>query len=405
MATLLPARLIPVNCARLQLGMYVAELDRSWLHTSLHAHGFMLSHVEQIEELQRLCDYVYVDPVLSEQLGDDEFFATGLTARVEALASVDEPAPLARQRVELRALGHAFANAVQGVRRSQELVLAPLRRALEPVVASLLADADTIPWLLMAELKVGFLHRRALGTAVLMALAGRRIGFERPLIDELALAGLLLDLGKVSVPVTILAKTGPLTGHERGFVERHVRRGLYMVRSASPVSETLEEAVLGHHERLDGTGYPRGLRGTQIPLPARLAGIADTYDAMLQDRRYAPAIAAHNAMRLVNGMSGRKFDTAIVRSFMRALGLYPTGSWVQIADGRLGIVRHQAEGEPTRPHVALLSDSAGRPLPAGPTLWQPIRRHDIVSAVPLRCMHIPQRQLDESLSAAANLAA
>lgn len=404
MATLLPDRLIPVNCAQLQLGMYVAELDRSWLHTSFHAHGFMLSHADQIEELQRLCEYVYVDPVLSDH-GSDEMFSTGLTGRVEALADGDPATPLARQRLELRALGHAFAAAVQGVRRSEELVLAPLRRSLEPVVASLVTDADTIPWLLATELKVGFLHRRALGTAVLMALAGKRIGFERPLLDELALAGLLLDIGKISVPVTILAKSEPLTGHERGFVERHVRRGLYMVRSASPISETVEDAVLGHHERLDGSGYPRGLRGTQIPLPARLAGLVDTYDAMLQDRRYAQAVAAHDAMRLVNRMCGRKFDTAIVRSFMRALGLFPTGSWLQIADGRLGIVRRQAEGEPTRPHVALLSDSAGRRLPAGPVLWQPIRRGDIVTAVPFRCMHIPQRQLDEALSAAANLAA
>lgn len=404
MATLLPARLIPVNCTRLQLGMYVAELDRSWLHTSFHAQGFMLSHVEQIEELQRLCEYVYVDPVLSDH-GDDEMFSTGLTARVEVLPDGSAPTPLARQRLELRNLGHAFAAAVHGVRRSEELVLPPLRRALEPVVNSLVGDADTIPWLLATELKVGFLHRRAIGSAVLMALAGRRIGFERPLLDELALAGLLLDIGKVSVPITILAKTTPLSGHERAFVERHVRRGLYMVRAASPVSETVEDAVLGHHERLDGSGYPRHLRGTQIPLPARLAGLVDTYDAMLQDRRYARAVAAHDAMRLVNGMGGRKFDTAIVRSFMRALGLFPTGSWLQIADGRLGIVRRQAEDEPTRPYVALVSDSAGRRLPAGPTLWQPIRHGDIVTTVPLRCLQVPRRQLDESLSAAANLAA
>lgn len=403
MATLLPDRLIPVSCTQLQLGMYVAELDRSWLHTSFHAHGFMLSHADQVAELQRLCEYVYVDPVLSEH-GNDEIFSTGLTSRIEALAD-DPPTPLVRQRAELRTLAHAFAAAVQGVRRSEDLVLTPLRRALEPVVASLTSDGDTIPWLLATELKVGFLHRRALGTAALMALAGKRIGFERPLLDELALAGLLLDIGKVSVPVTILAKAEPLTGHERGFVERHVRRGLYMVRATSTISETVEDAVLGHHERLDGSGYPRGLRGTQIPLPARLAGLVDTYDALLQDRRYARAVAAHDAMRLVNNMGGRKFDAAIVRSFMRALGLFPTGSWLQIADGRLGIVRRQAEGEPTRPHVALLSDSAGRRLPAGPTLWQPIRRGDIVSAVPLRCMHIPQRQLDESLGAAANLAA
>jgi HD-GYP domain-containing protein (c-di-GMP phosphodiesterase class II) len=178
-----------------------------------------------------------------------------------------------------------------------------------------------------------------------------------------------------------------------------------MVRSASAITETVEDAVLGHHERLDGSGYPRGLRGTQIPLPARLAGLVDTYDAMLQDRRYAPAMAAHDVMRVVKGMCGKKFDTAIVRSFMRALGLFPTGSWLQIADGRLGIVRRQAEGEPTRPYIALVSDSAGRRLPAGPALWQPIRRGDIVRVLQSSTVRLPKRQLDESLSAAGNLAA
>ena len=83
-------------------------------------HGFLLSQAEQIEELQRLCEYVYVDPVLSEH-GDGELFSTGLTAKVEALPDGDLRTPLARQRAELRALGHAFAAAVQGVRRSEEL--------------------------------------------------------------------------------------------------------------------------------------------------------------------------------------------------------------------------------------------------------------------------------------------
>lgn len=404
MATSLPTRLVPVDCARLQLGMYVAELDRPWLQTRFHAHGFLISQADQIEELRRICTYVYVDPILSEH-GDDEMFSTGLTPRVESLPDEKTPAPLERQRGELRALGHAFADAVRRIRRSEELAIAPLRRAVDPVVASLSDDRDTIPWLLSTELKVGFLHRRALGSAVLMALVGRQIGFERPALTELALAGLLLDIGKLSVPITILAKSQPLTEHERDFVERHVRRGLYMVRSAASVSPTVEEAVLGHHERLDGSGYPRGLRGTAIPLSARLAGLVDTYDAMLQDRRYAPAMAAHNVVRLVNGMCGKKFDTDMVRSFVRALGAYPTGSWVQIADGRLGIVRQQADDEPLRPHIALLSDSAGRKLTAGPTLWQPIRRGDIVRVLETGAVRLPRGQLHEALEAAANLAA
>lgn len=403
MADLPSARLVPVASGRLQLGMYVAELDRSWLHTPFHAHGFLITQAEQLGELRRICEYVYVDPALSERFGDGDFFTTGLTGRMEALQGTEAPTPLARQRNELRALGHSFATAIQGLRRSEDLALEPLRRALEPVVASLAGDADTIPWLLATELRVGFLHRRALGTAVLMGLAGRHIGFERPVLDELALAGLLLDIGKVSVPVTILAKAEPLSGHERDFIERHVRRGLYLVRASSAVSETLEDALLGHHERLDGSGYPRRLRGTQIPLPARLAGLADTYDALLQDRRYAAGIAAHDAMRVVNGLKGRKFDAAIVRSFIRGLGLYPTGSWLQVADGRIGIVRQQAPGEPSRPRIALISDSAGRRLPAGPVLWQPIRRGDVVRTLSPRSLHIERLQLDEALASAAAL--
>ena len=113
--------------------------------------------------------------------------------------------------------------------------------------------------------------------------------------SALALAGLFLDIGKISVPITILAKPARLTSPERHFITRHVRRGLYMVRAAEAISEPLEEALLGHHERLDGSGYPRGIRGTHLPLAARLAGIVDTYDALLQTRSYSPAIVMSTA--------------------------------------------------------------------------------------------------------------
>ena len=126
MAILLTARLVPVNCAQLQLGMYVAELDRSWLETAFHSHGFLINLQEQISELRRCCEYVYVDPVLSEH-GDGEMFSTGLTGRVEALVVEEAPSVLKRNRQDLRELGHVFATAVQRIRRSEALVLAPLR--------------------------------------------------------------------------------------------------------------------------------------------------------------------------------------------------------------------------------------------------------------------------------------
>jgi HD-GYP domain-containing protein (c-di-GMP phosphodiesterase class II) len=384
--------------------MYVAELDRPWLQTPFHAHGFLLGNAGQIEALRRICSYVYVDPVLSEH-SENGLFSTGLTARVTALKSGAQASTLDRSRQALHDTSHALDAVVREARRSAQISLGASRRALQGLVSSILADGDALPWLVATELHVGFLYRRALGTAVLMTIAGQRIGFERALLDELALAGLLLDIGKVSVPITILAKPARLTSPERHFITRHVRRGLYMVRAAEAISAPLEEALLGHHERLDGSGYPRGIRGTHLPLGARLAGIVDTYDALLQNKSYSPALAAHDAVRLVNAMRNRQFDSALVRSFILALGVWPTGSWVQLADGRFGIVRKQTPDEPGRPSIALVCDGSGSALGTDTVLWRPRRRGDIARAVLPGQMQVSRGIVDAAVSAAAHLAA
>lgn len=404
MADVFSAHLVPVDCSQLQPGMYVAELDRPWLQTPFHAHGFLLSHAEQIEALRRVCSYVYVDPVLSEH-SENELFSTGLTARVAALKPARQLSGLDRSRHALHATSHALDAVVREARRSAQITLTAPRAALKELVSSMLADPDALPWLVATELHVGFLYRRALGSAVLMTIAGHRAGFEREVLDELALAGLLLDIGKVSVPITILAKPGRLTDTERHFITRHVRRGLYMVRAAEAISEPLEEALLGHHERLDGSGYPRGIRGTHLPLAARLAGIVDTYDALLQDKSYSPALAAHDAIRLINSMRNRKLDSALVKTVILALGIYPTGSWVQLADGRVGIVRRQADGEPARPSIALVCTGSGGALKTDALLWRPGRRGDIARAVLPGQMPVSRRIVEAAISAAAHLAA
>lgn len=382
MAAQLPARLVPVHCVDLQPGMYVAELDRPWLQTPYPAQGFPLLEASQIAELQRHCVYVYIDPQRTTpppelDLDTETPFASGITQHLPALRLESPDSPLTDARSQLRALAHGFAATLQAGRDGLELPVGALRRLGAPVVAMLDRDPDLMLWLLATELKAGYLPRRALGTGILLALFARRLGQGADDTLNLLLAGLLLDIGKLTVPVTILAKPGPLTGAERAFIRRHVRRGLYLARSAADLPESVEEAIIGHHERLDGSGYPRGCTGTQIPLAGRMAGIVDTYDALTLDRRYAVAVAAPAALRVVNRGRNRHFDTALLRTFIRALGLYPTGSWVQLADGRLGVVRAQTPGDPLRPRVALVSDSAGRPLRLDGRLWSPIRRGDI----------------------------
>ncbi len=400
MAVPFSTHLVPVSCDRLQPGMYVAELDRSWLHTPFRPPGLMLADAQQIEALARHCEYVYVDPAQSDH-PPEAAFATGLTTRIQALPALPDADHPAAARLHLRTLAHAFAAAVRGARRSSALHFGPLRDGLAPVVAHLYEDPDTVPWLMATEMRLPFLHRRALDAAWLMTLLARRVGFERALVEDLALAGLLLDIGKVCVPVTILAREASLSADEFVFVRRHVRRGVYLLRAADTVAEAIDEAVLCHHERLDGSGYPRALRGTQIPLAGRLAALVDTYGALLLDRRYALSTSPHEALRRVHALRGRHFDTALVRAFTRQLGIWPTGCRVRLADGRIGIVRAQRPDEPLRPGIVLVQAADGQPLPAGAPLWHPQRRGDITRALTAGEVDIPPQVLREALDAAA----
>jgi hypothetical protein len=375
MAATLSDRLIRVGCTDLQPGMYVAELDRSWLQTPYPPGGFLLRDADQRSELQRHCAYVYVDP----QRGTVNPVADGAPAPARPV-NPDRPA---RDRITtIRSQLHALADGVEATfraaREGDELPVAGLAWLAQPLQESLARDPDTVLWLLATAMKGGHLPRRALGTGLLMGLFSQRLRHGKEHAANLMLAGLLLDIGKLAVPMTILAKPGSLNDAERAFVRRHVRRGLYLARTAPNLPAAVEEAIIGHHERLDGSGYPRGCTGTQIPPAGRMAGIIDAYDALTLDRRYARGIPANAALRLLDAQSRTQFDAALLQFFAHVIGAWPTGSWVQLADGRIGIVRAQTPDEPRRPRIALVSDSAGRPLPLPARLWSPDRRSDLL---------------------------
>ncbi|MCC5793689.1 MAG: HD domain-containing protein [Chromatiales bacterium] len=215
------------------------------------------------------------------------------------------------------------AGALRAARGSGALDPDPLRRSLRPLVGELLAEPECLLRLLNTRFAPPLLQRRAVGCALLMGVFGRALGFGRKMLEELMLGALLMDLGKVSVPVAILAKPGKLTPVEMGYACRHVERGLAMLRLTVPHSPTLAAILRSHHERLDGTGYPEGLVGTAIPLAARMAAIVDTYDALTLDRPYARGLASPEALAGLREAAGRTLDADLVENFCQALQALP----------------------------------------------------------------------------------
>ena len=131
------------------------------------------------------------------------------------------------------------------------------------------------------------------------------------------LAAVLHDVGKVGIPSSIVMKPGPLNGEEWAVMRKHPQIGASMVEGAA--QDELAEWVHCHHERPDGSGYPRGLTGDEIPLEARIVAVADAYEAMTHDRVYRPAIGHEAACRELQDGAGTQFDEEIVDAFMRVL--------------------------------------------------------------------------------------
>ena len=149
-------------------------------------------------------------------------------------------------------------------------------------------------------------------------LAAERLALTDEEKHVAACAALLHDVGKIGVRPTVLNKPGPLLRHERAHVETHVRIGFDMLRKI-PALEHVAEAVLHHHERFDGSGYPDGLAGEQIPVASRIVSVVDAYCAMLDRRSYKEAYTVARARAELLRCSGTQFDPVIVRAVLAAI--------------------------------------------------------------------------------------
>ena len=160
-------------------------------------------------------------------------------------------------------------------------------------------------------------HSERVGQASMMI--ARELGMDDERVEVLRFAGILHDVGKLGVPTRLLRKDGPLTPQERRIIELHPEYGHEMVRGIGFLGEA-RSAILHHHERLDGSGYPYGLMGRQIPEFARVVAVADAFDAMTSTRSYRRARAVTAALEELERCAGSQFDPQMVEALVRALG-------------------------------------------------------------------------------------
>lgn len=354
---------------QLATGMYICRLDRPWTDTPFLMQGFMVDSDQQISLLRQYCRSVWIDVERGSGPRDaplqllsssrnckpparDTDQVLGSVVHVDS-SSFDEELPQAR---EAQANAARLASKIlDDVRAGQKLSSADVDAAVEPIVHSVLRSADAMFWVNALARHDTYGYGHAINCSALAASFGRHLGLPTDMLIDLASGGLLLDVGKARLPEELLTHPGPLDPQQMAQVRTHLDLSLGILAESGIRSPLVQDMIGSHHERHDGSGYPHALTHTDIPLFARMAAIIDSFDAMTSERPHARAIARHEALQRIYRSRDTLFQGELVEQFIGCLGVYPTGSLVELSSGEVAVVMAQNPTRRLRPRVILLT--------------------------------------------------
>jgi HD-GYP domain-containing protein (c-di-GMP phosphodiesterase class II) len=231
---------------------------------------------------------------------------------------------------------------------------------VKPVVSVLVDSIISNPTALMWSAKMRDESRKAymhgLKVAIYMMALGRHLGFPKEQLSELGTIGLLIDIGMLKIPQKLIEKADELTEEEYALLTRHVNYGMQTLEQASPLPHNVACGIREHHERIDGSGYPRGLRGESISIYGRIAAIADTFAAMTTARAHDVTHSAFDAMKELFKEAETGLHAPLVEQFVHAISIFPVGSLIELSTGEVAIVLEHNKIRRLEPKVLVLTD-------------------------------------------------
>lgn len=362
--------LMPVG--DLKCGMYVCELDRPWIETPFLMQGFQILCQEEIDQLSHYCKLVYIDELRSissvnRKIGPlkpiQELFPNTPLKPWPYQSSWRREIPKAEEAITT--LTDMTTDVMNSVRSDTPFDMVEIKKSVTPMIDSVLRNPDASMWLARLKDKDDYIYRHSIGSSIWAVALGRHIGLPRHDIRSLAIGSLLFDIGKTKLPSELLTKRDALTEAERETIKRHVAEGVEAASRIPGVSPDVLDIIRYHHERHDGSGYPHGKHGNEIPVLARIAAIADCYDAMTSERHWATASSPAIVVRKLYAWRGSLFQAELVEEFIKAVGLYPAGTIVKLATKEIGIVTEESRNQRLRPKILMLLDKNKKPFPKG----------------------------------------
>ncbi len=357
---------------KLITGMYVAKLDRPWVETPFLFQGFLVKDDNDIRKVRECCEYVFIDvergKAPAPEAGGTQRPAVNLppapipkpAVHYEVETEVEEE--LANAQQAQSALSDAVGNLLDDVRVGKPPDIANVKRTVGQVEQSIIRNPDAFMWLRRLKTRDSYTYSHCLDSSVLAIAFGRQMGLPRPQIHDLGVGALMFDVGKMKLPPELLAKPEALTEEEFDRVKQHVEFSVEIMKDIPDMTQSSISLAATHHERFDGSGYPAGLKGGEIPLLGRMAAIVDCFDAITRERPYAAAMSPHQAIRHLYEFRNTRYQEELIEQFIQTLGIYPTGTLVELSNGEVGMVIGQNRVRRLRPKVIVLLGADKAPL-------------------------------------------
>ncbi len=304
-------------------------------------------------------------PVDSESVAESERLAALAAARLAEKLERSRATDSLRKRLDkaqqhylgaARAVGSAIKAFVHDPREA----IREVARVSEESTAALLADPDSAIVLIAEKAHDDGHAAHSLSVMTLALLLGKQAGLPEAALHALGIGALLHDLGKQGINPSIL-RNSERNRHEEAIYQTHCRGGFDQAARAGSLSQPMLDAILHHHERGDGRGFPDRLSGNAIPLTARVVAIANRFDNLVNPLDYRRAMSPSEALSALWTREQKAFDPALLALFVRAMGVYPPGSIVQLSDGRIGAVISSASADrPLCPQVMIYAPEVPR---------------------------------------------
>ncbi|MCK8061282.1 MULTISPECIES: HD-GYP domain-containing protein [unclassified Fusibacter] len=306
-----------------------------YLNTGTELKG---RHIRLLENLNVTFVYVVVDKPSSE---------AGIDLPVKAVKSFNK---------EFKHTLETFKNIYTKVRFGSRIAIDEVKKSLEPLVEGILNDNDILGSLRSIEINDEYTFKHSINVSLISSMIGKWMGYDEEKLKLLSVAGLLHDLGKCKVPSEILNKPSRLEDNEFEIMKTHALLGFSILTESGNDNLDILKGILQHHERIDGNGYPNGLRGDAIHEFARIIAVADIFDAMTTDRCYRAKLSAFEVAEELSRLSYDHLDVKIVTLFIQNISKFFVGNRVLLNTGDIGEVIMVNPFAITRPLIKLTSD-------------------------------------------------